>query len=63
LVAAGFADIMIDAYVDEWDKCGSGADNRRESGGRISGHKGNAPVEDHGMIGTAGTIHDEVVRH
>ncbi len=61
LVATGFADIMIDPIMNDWDKLAlipiiNGA------GGKITDYQGNDPVIGESTVATCGLIHDDVIK-
>ena len=61
LVAAGFADIMIDPVMNVWDLMAL-IPVIRGAGGRITDYQGKDPVKGDSIVATAGPIHDEVIR-
>ncbi|MBL1213927.1 MAG: histidinol-phosphatase [Ignavibacteriae bacterium] len=60
LVATGYADIMIDPIMSEWDKLAlipiiEGA------GGKITNYSGGSPLEDESIIAAAPGVHAKVI--
>ncbi|MEJ5352390.1 MAG: histidinol-phosphatase [Melioribacteraceae bacterium] len=61
LVATGYADIMIDPIMSQWDLTAlipviNGA------GGTITDYYGNNPLKGNSIVATGGTIHNEVIK-
>jgi histidinol phosphatase-like enzyme (inositol monophosphatase family) len=61
LVAAGFADIMIDPVMNLWDLMAL-IPIIRGAGGRITDYRGEDPAKGDSIVATAGLIHDEVIK-
>jgi myo-inositol-1(or 4)-monophosphatase len=60
LVATGYADIMIDPIMSEWDKLAlipiiEGA------GGKITNYSGGSPLEEESIIATSSGVHEKVI--
>ncbi|MDA8126162.1 MAG: histidinol-phosphatase [Deltaproteobacteria bacterium] len=61
LVAAGFADIMIDPVMNLWDLMAL-IPIIRGAGGQITDYRGHDPVKGDSIVATAGPLHDEVIK-
>ena len=60
LVATGYADIMIDPVMSDWDKMAL-IPVIKGAGGTITDYKGKDPVTGSGIAATSGSIHSEVM--
>lgn len=61
LVATGYADIMIDPIMSQWDLMAL-IPVIRGAGGTITDYHGNDAVRGKSIVATAGQIHDEVIK-
>ncbi|MCE1189970.1 MAG: histidinol-phosphatase [Ignavibacteria bacterium] len=61
LLAAGYADIMIDAIMNMWDICAL-VPIIRGAGGIITDYQGNTPINANSIIAATPEVHAEVVR-
>ena len=60
LVASGFADIMIDPIVNDWDKLAL-IPVIRGAGGTITDWQGGDPVKGHSIVAASPGLHPEVI--
>lgn len=61
LVATGYADIMIDPIMNQWDLMAL-IPILRGAGGTITDYQGNDPVNGDSIVATSGSIHNDVIK-